>query len=484
MSTELQLVRSVSDPTIKLDDIIISDMWEGTSNDYYNKVDTLKGYKMFGDSFPLIKINNHIFSSDQIIRFEINHNGYIPTINVTLLITNKSFYDKSYPKDGDIISIFIRSGNKLLKPIRNDYEIITVSTNLSRGGREMTYEKISIYGVLHVPGILNQKCFSVEGTSLDAMLDIANKLELGFATNETSTDDYQKWICPYEKTIDFLYDITLSSWKNSNSFFSFFIDTFYYLNFVNMNPLFSDMDESEMGVLTSQFFKTDYESNDDKMIYKGQVILTNFSQFQNSDNYIRNYRLENNSYISNKYGQKINLMFYDTINEDIEKLFVETLVTEDKEKNHIILKGRANDDYYLQQTKTIWDGISIDDNTHDMYKIAKINNFHNNNQINKLILKIELGTINFNLRRMQPIIMIIFIENDINRKNINTPQEIQDQYGKDEMPFAIDQFFTGCYVIKDITYRYDKKDMDDGKFYQELTLMRREWPDPDTFQTA
>jgi hypothetical protein len=230
--------------------------------------------------------------------------------------------------------------------------------------------------------------------------------------------------------------------------------------------------------MTDELFSTDYTSDDEKALYKGNVILTNFSHFENSEIFIRNYRLENNSYISNKYGQKINLMFYDTMEQESEKMSIETLITNGKEDNHIILKGRPNENYYLEQTKTKWNGVIIDDNVHDMYKISKMNNFHNNNQINKLLLNVEMSRINFNLRRMQPVMLLIFVVDDTQRKEFNMPQSIKNQYKDDEMPFSIDQFFSGCYVIKDIKYRYDRKDNDNGKFYQTMTLMRREWPNP------
>ena len=281
----------------------------------------------------------------------------------------------------------------------------------------------------------------------------------------------------YSKTIDFIYDISLSYGKIQNHFY-IFVDTYYYLNFANINPLFLDLEESELGIMTDELFSTDYTSDDEKALYKGNVILTNFSHFENSEIFIRNYRLENNSYISNKYGQKINLMFYDTMEQETEKMSIETLITNGKEDNHIILKGRPNENYYLEQTKTKWNGVIIDDNVHDMYKISKMNNFHNNNQINKLLLNVEMSRINFNLRRMQPVMLLIFVVDDTQRKEFNMPQSIKNQYKDDEMPFSIDQFFSGCYVIKDIKYRYDRKDKDNGKFYQTMTLMRREWPNP------
>jgi len=164
--------------------------------------------------------------------------------------------------------------------------------------------------------------------------------------------------------------------------------------------------------------------------------------------------------------------------QECEKMSIETLITNGKEDNHIILKGRPNENYYLEQTKTKWNGVIIDDNVHDMYKISKMNNFHNNNQINKLLLNVEMSRINFNLRRMQPVMLLIFVVDDTQRKEFNMPQSIKNQYKDDEMPFSIDQFFSGCYVIKDIKYRYDRKDKDNGKFYQTMTLMRREWPNP------
>ena len=113
--------------------------------------------------------------------------------------------------------------------------------------------------------------------------------------------------------------------------------------------------------------------------------------------------------------------------------------------------------------------------------------------MDKLNLIVELESVNFNLRRMQSIPVIIVIKKDFSRKKINEPID-EDQEAtppnsdepnrtksildSEELPFTLDKTLSGNYVIKDIIYTYRKGLDDDAQFRQECVLVRREWPTP------
>jgi hypothetical protein len=44
---------------------------------------------------------------------------------------------------------------------------------------------------------------------------------------------------------------------------------------------------------------------------------------------------------------------------------------------------------------------------------------------------------------------------------------------QDEVPFVVDKFYTGFYVVDSIEYIYEQ-----GKMKQKCKLLRREWPAP------
>jgi hypothetical protein len=86
-----------------------------------------------------------------------------------------------------------------------------------------------------------------------------------------------------------------------------------------------------------------------------------------------------------------------------------------------------------------------------------------------------------NIRRFQAIPVVIVIVKDLLRKKANEP--IEDS-GADEgksagdqehMPFTVDKFYSGFYVVDSVKYKYEN-----FRFTQEMNLIRREWPNPAT----
>jgi len=483
---EETLIRTLSDPTIELDELSGMDVETGSASQIGSPTSSVKYSKQFGGAFPVVQINKTLFNADQITGLELRSTGYIPTITVTFDINDKSFYSSSFPKDGDVMSIMIRSKNDLFKPIHNDYEITNIKVFPRPGGGELTNESMVVNGILKIPGYLRLQSFSKKGTSMNCVHNVAADLKLGFASNEVDTSDEQTWLCSYERTNDFIFDVVNAAWKDENSFFTYFIDQNYILNFVNVNPLFTDSSDIEESMGRELLFQ-DFGPDTSNAEFQGKVILSNWDDMSSTNFFIQSYSLQNfAASINNTHGYRRESKFYDGFLKSSETFLCDPLTTVGAEENKILMKGRAGENEYLAQIQSKWLGIQYGEdgeNCHGKFNVARITNFQNNVHLDKMSLVVNLETLNFNLRRMQPIPVIIVIKKDATRKYINEPGDEEGALavdGQDEVtlkaddtPINLDKTISGNYVIKDIIYRYIN-----GEFKQQLVLFRREWPTP------
>lgn len=490
MANENQLIRTLTKPTIVLDDIQATDVEQGTATTIGSPTSSVAYSKQTGGAFPLVQINTRIFESSQVTEMRISCESETPVATVTFNLNDKSFYSTSFPKDGDLMSIFIRSKDNIFKPIRNDYEISSVSVIPRTGGDENTPDDMVVSGKLRIPGYDAVKCFSKKGSALDVILSAATDLSLGFATNEVDTVDSQVWICPYEKTVDFIKDVALSAWKDDTSFFTWFVDHYYILNFVNVDPMFSEAEIDEG--LGFELITQDFGKDSDQAKFKGKAVLSNWDEMEGTNFHIKSYSLQNNSASVNLYhGYRRYAQFYDALVKENQSIFVDPRTTTGAENDKQLMKGRPNENFYLQQINTKWMGAQYGENgenSHEKFNYARINNFQNNIHLPKMLLKITLDNANFNLRRMQPIPVIIVIKKDYARKKLNEPVDEDQQSSNpnsnepnreksallaEDSPITIDKTISGFYVVQSFSYIYQQ-----GRFTQECTLIRREWPTP------
>ena len=490
-STESQLIRTITEPSIILDDMQFADTEAGTSSNLGKPKSSYHPSKQFGGAFPAILINHFLFSPEQIVNLRLSSTGVRPSISISILVKDKSFYSIAFPKDGDLLSLFIRGKIDPFKPIRNDYEITSVHIDSPPGSGENDYDYMYISGTLRIPGFDAVKCFSFKGSSYKAMIDAATKLKLGFASNEVDTNDNQTWICPNEKMMNYIDDTSKAAWKDGKSFFNYFIDHYYYLNFVNVEPFYSDIPTIEEAISILRM-SHDYGKDSELHHAKTKAVLSNWDDISQTQFYINNYSLINNSSsISLEHGYKRYVQYYDTLLKKNQCLFVDPITTPGSENEKQLLKGRPNEDYYLSQINTKWMGVQYgtdNENCHSKYYYAKVTNFQNNAHIQKMGLRVSLSNTNFNLRRMQTVPVIIMIKQDTVRKKLNEPADTthetapanpnepnreQSAVSFENVPFLPDRTISGYYTIHDIEYIYEK-----GNFRQECIMYRREWPCP------
>ncbi len=460
-----------------------------------------KQTKTVGAVIPSVQINGYVFGDKDIAACDINMSGHLPTISLELIDRNKAFGTDFSPRDGDCVTLFINSKNvDTFKAVHMDFEITSIS---SETGLEDEPPEIIVSGVAKIPRLYAESCRELPfGTSLDHLELIARDLKIGLATNIDLADDSMTRIQGFTPTIDLIKDIVNSSYISDDSFQRFYIDQYYYLNFIDVNMVFnsvngsiSDLQDTFMSLASSTAEDPSVDETEDNIPTK--LILSNHTNARKTSNYIEEYRLVNNSNeVSMRNGYERNVQYYDNNNPDTKLLEFNIQALTSLEMNDLEepLKGRRGEDDYLEHVKykymgrlnTGEDGLG---NVHKDQLYTEMANVQNNAELNKMKLNITLEEFNPTIYKFQKIPVLIYtydqtkIEAAKALKNVkkekgfnddpisgaNTEEETTNEEDPNQM---LDTFLSGYYVIENINYNYS---MEDGMI-QELTLLRREWP--------
>lgn len=508
---EKSIIRSLLDPTIQIDSMELYDLDTGTSPQsaelgHKDVIKDQQQHKDIGTNYPFIEINNYVFNINEIEKFEISYEGFIPTVRLTAGIKGKTFPSAAMPKDGDLMSVFIRAKDNAFKPIRNDYRITNVrSSGADNEGRMGIY---NISGELFIPHLYDEVVKYHEGTSYEVLLDIAKELGMGFASNDTATNDKQIWINPRGDYYNYILDIADHAWKDEQSFFKVFIDVYYHLNFVNVNNQFSEDDEVDLQLLTN-LMATDSvggKTGEDQLKEgsKGQIpkLLSNYPELIGTPAYVWHYNIENKSNsISELYGYKKYTQFFEQNSETYWSIFTDPLTTKEAEKNKIILKGRTTkpgapkEEFWKTQIKHEWQGIQYtapEGNCHEKYAYAKTWNERNMAELEKMILTVELERGNFNIYRGERLPVFFIVSSDNQYQNIMAQPEQQQVTTYQPQPI-LDKFNSGYYMVDGMSFIYEPANKNTSAnigasgenppklapgFTHEIKLTRREWPTP------
>jgi hypothetical protein len=490
MADDKTVIRSLLKPSIVLDDIIVEDLFEGTSPELEQQKGAKTGRQYqnnMGTEYPLITVNGYVFTKEEIVDFNLNANDFIPKIRLKIALTNSSvFKSQGMPKDGDIMSIFIRAKNDTFKPIRNDYLITRVDGG--KGNLEGRGSVITMEGELFIPHFYDETIKSYKGTSFEVLQKLCLELGLGFATNESKTDDSQIWICAGDSMYNFVEHIADHSWKDEKSFFSCYIDVYYHLNFVNINTQLEGDSKINAAILDTAALQ-DFNSNEDlvKTTQKeAQKMLTDFKSLYGTNMFITSYTVKNNSSeISRRYGYKSFAQFFDQKSVKTWDIFVDPIVSEEAAKNKMILKGRSSpkgpdgkssETFWKTQNKKYWMGVQYRD-VHDKYIYAKLWNERNLAEIEKMFIECDVIRWNPNIYRGEKIPLVFVTQSDqTQRVSDATPAE--SGVGTNDPVVVANQLYSGFYMVSGLRINYTM--LESNSLKETFRLTRREWPVPAT----
>lgn len=462
MSIERKII-SILSPTLTIDEMAVANMEDPRMGSNWNM------HKVVGAVYPLLQINEYQFNPQEVSSFNLDETGFMPTIRVVVSSTDGVFVSKYFPKDGDPLSVWVRSKVDEFKPIRCDFEITSVNA-LPSAMPSGDVQTFVIEGVLRVPGIHSEWCKSFGlSSSIETLQKVSEELKVGFASNEVSTNDTMRWICPFISYERFMQDVTQAAYKDDDSFFDCWMDKYYNFNFVNLNNQFgdaTDFDEALNIIMKSDDF------NRDDVIEKSKstLILSNFKNFSGTPAFISGYTVLNNAgRIVMDNGYRRFPQYYEPSNppkSGYRSYFIEPTDSKSVE-GKALLKGRPTENFYSKLNRYKWLGIQ-NSNAHENYLHALVQNWQNGENTRKLMMRVKLAHNNFNIYRGQSIpIVIINDGNQIRQKR--TIEENQSESDK----ISVDKFLSGHYVVLGMTYSWDS---DSPFFVQDLILSRREWP--------
>lgn len=460
--------------------------------------------RAIGVNVPFVLLNQYQFQQADVQSFLLDNSGKLPKVTIKLIDRKNTFGVDSFPRDGDLLTIMMNSKNtSTFKSIHMDFDITSINAKQAVEGEQNT---IIVSGIAKIPRLYSEDCRSFDtATSLDHLEEVARDLQLGLATNIDTTDDLQTRIQAYTTAFDFIEETVNTSYISDDSFQRFYIDQYYYLNYIDVNRVFNSPNPPLEELQASMISMTDTLAErgidpEDADDVEAPLMLTNYKNAKGFNHFINAFNLINNSSeISTVYGYKRDIMIYDDAAEAGERkqeFTVEALTTEELLEYEEPLKGRRNEDRYETHKKYKYigrqdvgeDGIG---NVHPSSNFAKLHQAQNLAEIEKIKLKVVLESFNPSIYKYQKIPVLIYEYNKervdailkynkfladqgFNNSVMGLDPAVQEEYNEDNRPDqALNRFLSGYYVIENINYKYN---VNIGNIIQEVTLIRREWP--------
>jgi hypothetical protein len=155
----------ILDPTMKLDEMKMS---SSADKDSANFSANERPEHQAGALMPMVMINRYVMTGNELMSMTLDETGFMPSLSVTMLMTDGVFLSTAYPKDGDPLSLFIRSKADEFHPIRLDFIIdnIVSSPSSDAEGNVTTY---TFQCTMRVPDMFTDFCRAFRGTSFNAL---------------------------------------------------------------------------------------------------------------------------------------------------------------------------------------------------------------------------------------------------------------------------------------------------------------------------
>lgn len=487
-------INSIALNNIKLDELVKIDNANGSNNANILKETGASEEKSTGLNVPFLSINGYNVSRFM-INFNMDLSGFLPVVRFTFAAADTIFMSVNYPKDGDIVSVYIRSADNYYKPFRMDFLILSVIGDVSSSytaegsDPEGEYFRFNVVAECYIPGLYKQRVKAFPNMpSMDALLEVSQDINLGFSTNDKSTNDVMTWICPSYSYYDFIQEVAVRSYKDDEtSFYDCWIDSYYNLNFVNLGSQFAFEGESkEVG-----YFTPGYGTNNPKTdaaipgtatptISSVPLVLTNYIGFGITPFFINGYTLTSRAGDnSNNMGYITNIGFYDDIEQTGEpkkkyiKYDIESITTDNVSTGTMLQKGRVRSDAYKDETRSEWLGVldrfADGSGVHQNYLHSKYQNLVNINDVTKLTLEVELSTYYPGIIRGQVIPVSIYVTKGGNRQQ-NVGQTPNNKSNNTGQP-TLDSFLSGNYVVMGMQVYWTAT----GAMREKLILCKRTW---------
>lgn len=370
----------------------------------------------------------------------------IPELTILFKDQTGLMRSENFPTDDAVLSVYLPSGSKLVKPIRMDFKILTYGETNETG--ESLTKMICIANVPRL-FIRDFKSYS-QMSSVDVFKKLASETGMGFNSNIERTKDKMTWINPGQRPLWFIEDVTKHAWNGESGFMWSFIDFYYNLNYVDVEQCLQDKE-----ILLAPLSTMNAAVGDENDALS-PMVFSDDSGFELTKNYFRKHIITNNSTnlsLQNGYLKKI--AYYDKYGNwgskagSLQIFGIDSITTPGAENTSIILKGNPADmEFFKKNISTEWAGKIDTKNTFPDYAYAVVQNAQNINDLQKVSVDIILPAANFAVVRFQKV-NLIFTKRMTSEENTR---------------------LSGEWLVTGIIYTYNKK----NQFSQTIRLVKRE----------
>lgn len=422
------------------------------NNQYTDKLQT----SVFGIHVPLIMINNTTIDFDDVKSFTLKSSGVLPELYMTVvdkyeLITNIDKpgldneiriqilprFDNAYKKIN--LTFYISSINVSGKDIR-----LTGSYKLSK----LTSTQFKSFGKLSTYELFKR-------SAMDS--------NLGFATNIVSSNDSRYIYCNNKSLLE-LMDAEIQFADTSTGVLDYWIDFWDNINLVDIKERYTTVDESKDIEVWIAGSLQDVGKNIEHEPVKVEACLTNHPGLNNSELFVKNYKIVTNPGLQMIFGSDKVCSIYE---ENKEEYF-----------DHLIQDGDVKKDIF---TVFEYFGECYGDYNYIKSRIIR-NGFLQKMQSESIIVTLAsplLGLmrghkVNFMRYTNDSLLeskMTALEEQEVLNRNINSNIPLNEYDCMEENKdgkFRLDRSVSGQYLINEVNISYNKN----TSWEYKLTLVR------------
>lgn len=387
--------------------------------------------KITGILTPLVKVNNILLLWDKITRFELSSTRFLPELTFTF--KDDLGFTKSLDQPGNDNLVLVQ----IIPPFDDAYKKINLRFFIE--SVKIAGDKVTVFAKYNVPALYQYKLEAMGKMSTYDYLDkVAKDCGLGYASNLDGTED-EKYIyvrnTNYVKSVE--NEIRMSG--SDTCILDAWIDFHNYLILCDIYERYNAL-ESDLKVWTMPSSIPNTESNDPVKPRQEDAIITNAIALRNSQLFVGDYTVKNNSGSSIRNGtDKVLESYYMSNNESSSMLIQDGDIKKDTFVKSVYMGEIFGDyDYFSAEVCRKAYLQKITSNTIEVALATPL-------------LGLERGQrVNFRWYEANEIAQAIKDNNDI---ETNTPDIADETTDKERM--TLNKQVTGQYLIIGTTIRFN-----------------------------
>lgn len=287
------------DPTLEQSELIArldNSSPDEAGDDYEKNQVDLQQTSIYGIQCPIIGVNNIMIAYEDILSFELDDTNHIPKVSMHIIDRKSLIKYLDTPENDNELRV------QILPPFDDAYKKINLTFLVSNFSMGSMGNDLYITGVYKLSKFTSSKFKSFGEVGIYDLFDqIASDSQLGFTTNTESGEDKRFVYCPY-KSYQTIIEKEITHSGDETTIYDWWIDVWNYLNLANLYERYNAIDsEDDMKVWISG--AVDEVSEGIKLVpQEVPAELTNLFGSQESQLFVKDYRVINNPGINVRKG--------------------------------------------------------------------------------------------------------------------------------------------------------------------------------------